>query len=155
MKKEAKAKTGKKPLKKSGPKKKEAVKAAVHEKKVEAGAARAVNVPKETKKLLEANDAEAVVEKETGASPLEKFDVLLYPLITEKAVNMIESENKLSFIVGKKATKQQIREALESAYAIKIDSVKVLNDMKGRKKAIVKVNRQFKADEIATKLGVI
>ena len=82
-------------------------------------------------------------------------NVILFPLITEKAVNMIEAENKLCFIVDRKATKEEVKTAVESTYGIKIDSVKVLNDRKGRKKAIVRVNKKFKADEIATKLGVI
>ena len=82
-------------------------------------------------------------------------NVILFPLITEKAVNMIEAENKLCFIVDKKSTKEDVKLAVEEAYAIKVDSVKVLNDRKGRKKAIVKVNKAFKADEVATKLGVI
>lgn len=85
----------------------------------------------------------------------EYHEVILFPLITEKAVNMIEAENKLTFIVNKASNKAEIKKALEKAYAIKVDSVKVLNDRKGRKKAIVKVNKKFKADEIATKLGVI
>jgi ribosomal protein L23 len=81
--------------------------------------------------------------------------VLLYPLITEKAVNMIDAENKLCFVVDKKATKASVKKAVEDSYRIKVDAVKVLNDRKGRKKAVVKVNKAFKADEIATKLGVI
>ena len=88
-------------------------------------------------------------------SKLGFHEIVLYPLITEKAVNMIESENKLCFIVNKAATKQDIKDALEEAYSIKIDSIKVLNDRKGRKKVFVKINKKFKADEIATKLGVI
>lgn len=82
-------------------------------------------------------------------------NVILFPLITEKAVNMIEAENKLCFIVSKKSTKSDVKRSVEKAYAIKVDSVKVLNDRKGRKKAIVKVNKAFKADDVATKLGVI
>jgi len=89
------------------------------------------------------------------AKKLELQEVLLFPLITEKAVGMIESDNKLCFIVNKRATKPLVKKAIESTYAIKVDSVKVLNDRKGRKKAIVKVNKKFKADEVATKLGVI
>ena len=86
---------------------------------------------------------------------LEYREVILFPLITEKTVNMIDAENKLCFVVSNKATKADVKRAVEEAYAIKVDSVNVLLDRKGRKKAIVKVNKQFKADEIATKLGVI
>ena len=76
-------------------------------------------------------------------------------MITEKAVNMIESENKLTFIVNKLAKKSDVKKTVESLYKVKVDSVKVLVDRKGRKKAIVKINKAFKADEIATKLGVL
>lgn len=82
-------------------------------------------------------------------------EVIMYPLITEKAVNMIEAENKICFIVNKKAEKKQVKEAVETLYKVKVDSVKTINDMKGRKKAIVRINKAFKADELATKLGVI
>lgn len=85
----------------------------------------------------------------------EYHEIIFFPLITEKAVGIIESENKLCFIVNKKATKEEIKKAVEEEHKIKVDSVRVLNDRKGRKKAIIKINKKFKADEIATKLGVI
>ena len=86
---------------------------------------------------------------------LERHEVILFPLITEKAINMIEAENKLCFIVNKKAGKNDIKDAVEKNYKVKVDGVNVLNDRKGRKKAIVKINEKFKADEVATKLGVL
>jgi len=92
---------------------------------------------------------------EAEGKRLEYHDIVLFPLITEKAVNMIEAENKLCFVVSKNASKREIKEAIEKKHSIKVDSIRVLNDRKGRKKAIVKVNKAFKADEIATKLGVI
>ncbi len=92
---------------------------------------------------------------EAGNAKLLPADVLLFPLITEKAVNMIETENKICFVVNKKAEKKDVKNAVEALYNVKVDSVKTLNDMKGRKKAIVKINKKFKADELATKLGVL
>ena len=86
---------------------------------------------------------------------LEAYEVILYPLITEKAINMIEAENKLSFVVNERAGKKEVKEAVEKNYAVKVDNVNVLRDRKGRKKAIVKINEKFKADDIATKLGVL
>jgi ribosomal protein uL23 len=82
-------------------------------------------------------------------------EIILYPLITEKAVNMIETENKICFIVNKKAGKTEVKKAIETLYNVKVDSVKTINDMKGRKKAIVRLNSKYKADELATKLGVL
>ena len=38
--------------------------------------------------------------------------ILLYPLTTEKAIKMIETENKIVFVVKRKATKAEIAEAI-------------------------------------------
>jgi len=85
----------------------------------------------------------------------EYYDIILYPLVSEKAVNMIEAENKITFIVNPKSTKAEIKQALETAYKIKVDSVNVLNDTKGHKRAIVKLNKQFKASDLSNKLGMV
>lgn len=83
------------------------------------------------------------------------MDVIIHPLVTEKAVNMIEAENKLTFIVNDNTSKTEIKKVLEEAYGIKVVKVNVIRDMKGRKKAIVKLDKKFKASELATKLGVL
>ncbi len=98
-------------------------------------------------------EGKRAVEKEGWKA--EESEVILYPLISEKAVNMIEKENKICFIVNKLATKRNVRRVVEKLYNVKVDEVRVLNDRKGRKKAIVKINKQSKADEIATRLGVV
>jgi len=86
---------------------------------------------------------------------LKEYEIIVYPLISEKAVNMIETENKICFIVNDKANKKQVKENIEKAYKVKIDSVRIIRDRKGRKKAIVKLNKEFKAGDIAIKLGVL
>ena len=86
---------------------------------------------------------------------VEDLAVVFYPLVTEKTVNMIEAENKLSFIVADKANKKQIKNVVEKAYSVKVQKVNVVRDRKGRKKAIVKLAPGFKAQELATKLGVL
>ncbi|MFH1234331.1 MAG: 50S ribosomal protein L23 [Candidatus Diapherotrites archaeon] len=94
--------------------------------------------------------------KRAKAERAEKYkDIILYPLITEKAVDSIEKDNKIAFIVGKKATKPEIKNQIEKEFNVKVESVNVLNDMKGRKRAIVKIAKEFKANDIAMKLGVI
>ena len=40
--------------------------------------------------------------------------ILLEPYITEKTFNIIEKENKLSFIVHSKSTKNQVIESMKS-----------------------------------------
>jgi len=78
-----------------------------------------------------------------------------YPVISEKAVNMIETQNKITFIVTKDATKPEIKKAVEDRYKVKVEKINVMKDMKGRKKAIVKLTKEFKASELASKIGMI
>jgi len=85
----------------------------------------------------------------------EEYEVILFPLITEKAVDVIEKENKLTFIVDMRSNKKDIKREIEKEFNVKVDSVNLLRDTKGRKKAIVKINKDFKANDIAMKLGVI
>ena len=89
------------------------------------------------------------------ADALKPFEIILFPLITEKAVGIIEKENKLSFIVNKQASKAEVKKAVETLYKVKVDKIRTIRDMKGRKKAIVQINKEFKAQDIAMRLGVI
>ncbi len=105
---------------------------------------------------------EAVAQKPKGtksAADIEKelknFEIIKFALISEKAVNMIERENKLTFIVNQNADKPSIKRAIEEMHKVKVDNVKIIRDRKGRKKAIVKISKNFKASDVATRLGVI
>lgn len=81
--------------------------------------------------------------------------VILYPLATEKAVKMIESENKLIFVVDNTATKADIKRAIETLFEVKVKKVTVEITPEGKKRAYVKLAPEFMADEIAAKLGMI
>ncbi len=81
-------------------------------------------------------------------------EVILYPLTTEKAIMCIERENKLVFIVNPKATKKDIKRAVEELYDVKVEKVNVLWDRKGRKKAYVKLAPGYRADDVAIRLGI-
>lgn len=100
-----------------------------------------------------AQDAKAAPIK-TNAT-LADLNVVYFPLVTEKAVNMIDAENKITFIVADKAGKKEIKKVVEGAYGVKVEKINVVRDRKGRKKAIVKLKKGFKAEELATKLGVL
>lgn len=107
------------------------------------------------KKIKEKESDNKGKKKQEFSGNIEDYNVVLFPLITEKAVNVIESENKLTFIVTKKSSKSDVKRAIENIYNVRVDSINTVNDMKGRKKAIVKINKEFKAQDIATKLGVL
>jgi len=83
------------------------------------------------------------------------YDVINYPLMTEAASRMIEAENKLVFIVNMKATKIDVRRAVEELYEVAVDKVNVIITSKGEKKAFVKLHPDYKASDVAIKLGIL
>jgi len=76
-------------------------------------------------------------------------------LATEKSLSLIEKNNTLLFIVDLRASKSDIREAVEKLFNVKVEKVNTLITMKGEKKAYVKLKPEYKASEIATRLGLI
>jgi large subunit ribosomal protein L23 len=54
-------------------------------------------------------------------------DVLKRPMITEKATLLKETSNAVSFAVDPRATKKQIREAVEKLFRVKVLEVKTMN----------------------------
>lgn len=89
------------------------------------------------------------------AKTLEYYDVVEYPVITEKAVDLISTQNRLTFVVNKKATKRQVKEAVEKLYNVKVKTINTLLDRKNRKKAFVTLSKEFNAQDVANKLGIL
>ena len=82
------------------------------------------------------------------------MSIQLKPLITEKAVMMIEAQNTLTFRTDKKTTKQEIKKEVESLFSIKVDKIRVI--IRGNHKYFyVKLKKNFLAIDIATKMGLI
>ena len=81
------------------------------------------------------------------------MDVIKYPLSTEKGIKLMETENKLIFAVDSRATKAEIKKAVESSFNVKVDSVNTFI-LQGRKKAYVKIAKDTPAINIATQLGL-
>jgi len=76
-------------------------------------------------------------------------------LATEKAINYIENHNTLVFIVDLKANKHEIRRAVEELFGVKVVKVRTLITPKGEKKAYVRLSPEYKASEIASRLGIL
>ena len=84
---------------------------------------------------------------------MDPYRVIDYPYLTEKAIGLIEKENKLVFIVNRKSNKKQIKDAIEKVFEVKV--AKVNTQIKGgEKKAYVKLKPEYKAIDVATKLGL-
>jgi len=76
-------------------------------------------------------------------------------LATEKATRLMESENKLVFIVDKKATKKSIKEAIEKMFETKVKHVNTMVGPDAKKKAYVTFSDNTPAIDLATKLGLM
>jgi len=81
--------------------------------------------------------------------------VILYPLMTEVTSRLIEAENKLVFIVNNKATKRDIKAAVEELYDVKVRKVNVTITPKGEKKAFVRLEPEYNATDVAIRLGIL
>jgi large subunit ribosomal protein L23 len=81
--------------------------------------------------------------------------VIISPLITEKVTDMIDSENTMVLEVDIRATKPQIRKAIEGLYDIEVLKVRTMITSRGEKKAVVKFAGRDTANELATRLGLL
>lgn len=86
---------------------------------------------------------------------MDPYDVVLYPLMTEVASRLLETENKLVLMVSLKATKGDVRKAVEELYDVRVKRVNVLITPRGEKKAFVKLHPDYKAVDVAIKLGIL
>jgi large subunit ribosomal protein L23 len=78
----------------------------------------------------------------------------IQPYVTEKTFNVIEKENKLTFIVSEKSTKKEIIEALRLVYEADALEVNTARTIQG-KKAVIKFRDVGGARELATRLGLV
>jgi len=85
---------------------------------------------------------------------MDPYRVIIKTVITEKAQELVERENRLTFIVRRTATKGQIRQAVETLYDVKVVKVNTLITPSGEKKAYVKLAPDYNAADLAVKLGL-
>ena len=75
-------------------------------------------------------------------------DIIKAPIITEKSANLAQDQNTMTFSVVVKANKTQIKQAIESIFDVKVESVNTIN-VKPKKKRVGryagKTNRVKKA----------
>ena len=93
-----------------------------------------------------------VIPAGSGKDP---WSVLQYPHLAEKSMKMVESENKLVFMVRRNAKRREIKDAIERAFAVRVTKVNFEITMTGQKKAYVKLSPEFSAADIATRMGMV
>lgn len=85
---------------------------------------------------------------------MDPYKIIKYPLSTEKSIRLMESENKLIFVVGKKSNKTQIKQAIEKMFKVKVSDVKT-HISNGKKRAYIRFSAETPAIDIATQLGLM
>jgi len=83
------------------------------------------------------------------------MSIIKYALSTEKSLKLMESENKLIFVVDTYATKEEIKHEIEETLKAKVIKVNTLINPKGEKRAIVKFSPETLAIDVATNLGIM
>jgi large subunit ribosomal protein L23 len=77
-----------------------------------------------------------------------------YPLVTEKAMNDMDMQNKLQFVVDIDASKGEISEVIEDRFDVAVTSVNTQVAPDGTKKAVVRLSEDDDAQEVASRIGV-
>lgn len=86
---------------------------------------------------------------------MDPYKIIRYPVMTEVTSRILEAENKLVFIVNKNATKNDIKVAVEELYDVAVNQVNSTITPEGEKKAFVRLSPEYKAVDIAIKLGIL
>jgi len=86
---------------------------------------------------------------------VDPYKTIRYPLMAEVTNRILEAENKLVFMVSKKATKRDIKMAVEELYEVVVANVNSTITPEGEKKAFVRLSPEYKAVDVAIKLGIL
>ena len=81
---------------------------------------------------------------------MDPYNLIKYPLSTEKSIRLMEAENKLIFVVDKKSTKKEIKKAIEEMFKAEVISINTFVNAEGEKRAYVKFSAKNPAIDIAT-----
>jgi len=77
-----------------------------------------------------------------------------HPLVTEKAMNDMDFDNKLQFVVDLDAEKGEIADAVEGRFGVVVTDVNTMVTMDGEKKAVVTLSEDDDAQDVASRIGV-
>lgn len=81
--------------------------------------------------------------------------ILKYPYATEKASMIVERDGQIQFIVDRKASKFQIKHAIEKMFDQQVTAVRTMMTNRGEKKAMVSFSNPKAAEEILSRLGIM
>jgi len=80
--------------------------------------------------------------------------IIDYPIVTEKAMDEMDFQNKLQFVVDIDAAKPEIRDAIEAQYDVTVTNVNTQITPEAEKKATVTLSEDDDAQDVASRIGV-
>lgn len=81
--------------------------------------------------------------------------IIIRPHVTEKTLMLMENNNVMTFIVSPRASKPQIKRAVEEMLQVEVVKVTTLITPRGEKKAYVKLSPKYSAIDIASRMGIL
>jgi large subunit ribosomal protein L23 len=79
--------------------------------------------------------------------------IILHAYVTEKSMDEMERQNKLEFVVDRRANRADIRKAVEATYQCKVEKITV-KIVRAGKIATVRLTKEFSAEDIGGRAGV-
>lgn len=79
--------------------------------------------------------------------------ILLHAYVTEKAMDEMERQNKLEFMVDQRATRSEIKKAIEELYNCKVSKVNT-KIVRAGKIATIRLAKEYSAEDVGTRAGV-
>jgi large subunit ribosomal protein L23 len=55
------------------------------------------------------------------------YDILKRPIVTEKSNSQVGADNQYTFEVDRRANKIQVKDAVETAFNVKVETVNIIN----------------------------
>lgn len=76
------------------------------------------------------------------------------PIVTEKAIMLVERTNTLTFEVDRRLSRDKIKKIFEEMYDVKVEKVNV-SIRNNKKYAHIRLKKEFPAIDLASKIGMI
>ncbi len=80
---------------------------------------------------------------------------LVYPISTEKALNMVDRNNTITYVVDFRSKKEDIKKEFEETFGVKVEKINTSMSIKNSKKAYIRLKKEFRASDVARKLKLV
>ena len=105
-------------------------------------------------KKVEKVEETTTAEVKFRTATVRDYEIIVAPIVTEKTQNLQINNNTVTVEVAKDADKDEVKSAFEAIFSVNVDRKekrvgRYNGFVKGYKKAIVKVNKNYNLAEIA------